>query len=76
MNDKISSSQIRFFLGYTGWGENQLQEEINEKSWFLSANNYANILEEDIKNLWKQELLKKGGDYKLWANAPSNIQLN
>ena len=28
------------------------------------------------ENLWKNKLLQKGGDYKLWANAPSDYNLN
>ena len=28
------------------------------------------------ENLWKNILLEKGGDYKLWANAPSDFNLN
>ena len=28
------------------------------------------------RSLWKNKILQQGGDYKLWANAPSDINLN
>ena len=32
----ISPRDIRFFLGYAGWGSGQLTEEMKEKSWIVS----------------------------------------
>jgi len=75
-NKLISENDIRFFLGYSGWTKNQLEREINSKSWFLSENDYENIFAINEETLWREKLLQKGGNYKLWANAPSDIQLN
>ena len=36
---KISPKDIRFFLGYSGWGEGQLEEEMKQKSWITSSAN-------------------------------------
>ena len=72
---EINENEIRFFLGYSGWGKHQLEDEIELESWFISENNLKNILEEN-ENFWKEEILQKGGSYRLWANAPSNISLN
>lgn len=75
-NNSLKESDIRFFLGYSGWEKQQLEQEMNENSWFLENNNFENILSLDDKNLWKNKLLEKGGDYKLWANAPSDFNQN
>ena len=75
-NELISENDIRFFLGYSGWTKNQLEREINSKSWFVSENDYENIFATNEEILWREKLLQKGGNYKLWANAPGNIQLN
>ena len=72
----LKPSDIRFFLGYSGWGKQQLDEEMNQKSWFVGENDFENIFSIDDQNLWKNKLLQKGGDYKLWANAPSDFNLN
>lgn len=77
LNDgSLKKSDIRFFLGYSGWGENQLTDELSINSWFISENDLQNIFSEDETSLWKEKILQKGGDYKLWANAPSDINLN
>lgn len=75
-NNLLESSDIRFFLGYSGWGKNQLDDEMNQNSWFVAENDFENIFSIEEENLWKNKLLQKGGDYKLWANAPSDFNLN
>lgn len=76
INKQIEPSQIRFFLGYSGWSANQLENEIETNSWFVSENDFSNIFSVDNKSLWKNKLLQRGGEYKIWANAPSDIHLN
>lgn len=75
-NHKLKSEDIRFFLGYSGWGSHQLEEELRNNSWFVAENDFANIFNVDNESLWKNKLLQKGGEYKIWANAPSDIHLN
>ncbi|MCT4698169.1 YqgE/AlgH family protein [Tenacibaculum haliotis] len=76
IGNKLKPTDIRFFLGYSGWETNQLEDELNTDSWFISENDYANILTSNDKSLWKDKLLQKGGKYKIWANAPSDVQMN
>ncbi|MBG7613257.1 YqgE/AlgH family protein [Polaribacter sp. BAL334] len=75
-NELLTEKDIRFFLGYSGWSKNQLEREIQSKSWFVSENDYENIFAINDETLWREKLLQKGGNYKLWANAPSDIQQN
>ncbi|OAD44936.1 YqgE/AlgH family protein [Polaribacter atrinae] len=74
--DTLKVSDIRFFLGYSGWGKEQLDQEMNQNSWFVGDNDFENIFSMDNESLWKNKLLQKGGNYKLWANAPSDFNLN
>lgn len=76
INNEVECDQIRFFLGYSGWGAKQLESELQTSSWFVSENDYPNIFNADNETIWKDKLLQKGGKYKLWANAPSDINLN
>ncbi|MBA6155448.1 YqgE/AlgH family protein [Tenacibaculum sp. S7007] len=75
-NGKLKPTDIRFFLGYSGWETNQLEDELHTSSWFVSENDYENIFLTNDETFWKDKLLQKGGKYKIWANAPSDIQMN
>ncbi|SDS09214.1 putative transcriptional regulator [Polaribacter sp. KT25b] len=72
----LEKSDIRFFLGYSGWEKDQLINELNLNSWFISENDIKNILSKEEESLWRNKILQKGGNYKIWANAPSDINLN
>ena len=49
---------------------------MSNNSWFVSENDFENILSVDNKTIWKNKLMQKGGEYKIWANAPNDINLN
>lgn len=74
---KINKNNIRFFLGYTGWGEEQLESEMAESTWIITQNNYANkIIGKASSKFWKKQIMELGGDYLIWINAPKNPTLN
>lgn len=76
-NGLIKDSDIRFFLGYSGWDVNQLQDELKANSWVVSSNIYkANIIEKDYETFWKEKMLEFGGEYSIWSNAPENPNYN
>ena len=75
VSKKISNTDIRFFLGYSGWESNQLTEELDEESWKVMENSYPNILT-TTTSIWKNKLMELGGEYQIWANAPKNPALN
>jgi putative transcriptional regulator len=74
---QITKENIRFFLGYSGWTSNQLESEIELKSWIPVVNKHKiKLLQKSSKNFWKQKITALGGDYLLWSNAPENPILN
>jgi putative transcriptional regulator len=75
-NNTIDANDIRFFLGYSGWSVEQLDEELKESTWIIVNNNLPNLFDVDSHDFWKNELLKFGGEYQIWANAPENPDLN
>jgi putative transcriptional regulator len=76
-NGEISKENIRFFLGYTGWGEDQLETEMVSNSWIVTKNNYENkIISKSATSFWKKQIMELGGDYLIWFNAPENPHLN
>lgn len=75
--DKLKKDQIRFFLGYSGWEGDQLEQELEVNSWVVVPNNYSNsIIGKTNINFWKEKMIEFGGDYILWSNAPENPSFN
>ncbi len=76
-NGKINKQNIRFFLGYTGWEEQQLEAEMHENSWIVAPNSYKNkIISKSSTYFWKEQIIELGGEYLIWSNAPENPYLN
>jgi len=72
----ISENDIKFFLGYSGWGKHQLADEIEQKSWIVINHNIIDIFNNEKSNPWKDILIEMGGDYRLWANSPVDPLMN
>ena len=68
--------KIRFFLGYAGWDTDQLQNEIEENTWIIGNADMANLVNNQIQDLWKTSLEKLGKQYKAWARFPKIPSLN
>jgi putative transcriptional regulator len=74
---KIAKNNIRFFLGYTGWEEKQLESEMEENSWIITKNSYENkIIGKSTLDFWKKQIMELGGNYQIWSNSPENPTLN
>mgnify|MGYP000259407280 CR=1 FL=1 len=76
-NRQIQPKDIKFFLGYSGWDYNQLEEELKTNAWIVSKNIYKqDIIEKEDKFFWKNKMVELGGDYSIWSNAPENPSYN
>ncbi|MDE3181966.1 MAG: YqgE/AlgH family protein [Bacteroidota bacterium] len=75
-NNDISTDKIRFFIGYSGWTEGQLDMEMEEESWITVKATRKLIFETSATETWKESLNFLGGDYKMMANFPIDPQLN
>ena len=78
LNDEsIGENNIRFFLGYSGWGENQLQNEIELNSWIIQENFIGNkVININSESFWRKQIRSLGGPYLIWGNAPENPSHN
>ena len=73
----IELDDFKFFLGYSGWGKGQLEQELEQNSWII----YKSATAEDIFDtqpdvLWRECLKKMGGKYKIISNYPTDPRLN
>lgn len=71
----ISVDQVRFFIGYSGWEQNQLESEISKNSWLVADLNSVQIMTSG-NNIWKDTLASLGDRYRVWTNFPENPLLN
>ena len=75
-NEDIDTNKIRFYIGYSGWGEGQLDNEMKEKTWLTVKAARKIIFHPDHDEIWKESLKHLGGDYEIMVNFPIDPQLN
>lgn len=75
-NDAIDLEKIRFYIGYSGWSNGQLESEMTEKTWLTVEATPDLIFHEKAEEIWKDSLRHMGGDYEMMINFPIDPQLN
>ena len=73
---KINQSQIRFFLGYSGWSAGQLERELKENSWVIAKVNSNIVLNNKNDDIWKRVLRSFKNKYRMWADFPDSPEMN
>ncbi len=73
----ISNNDIRFFVGYSGWGFGQLDEELDsDESWIVTSTNKDFLFDTHPDHFWRDVLKNMGGEYKSIAHYPTDPRLN
>ncbi len=73
---KLSTKDVRLFLGYSGWAEGQLNDEMNEKTWITTFSTIELVFDSDANSTWKNALKQLGGEYEQLIHYPIDPQLN
>ena len=76
LGKEIEPDKIRFFIGYSGWSDGQLDEEMKEKTWLTVQATPQLIFHSHYEQIWKDALKHLGGDYEIMVNFPIDPQLN
>ncbi len=76
-NKVVDPNDLKFFVGYSGWSEGQLMEEIHAKSWIV----YKQATQDMVFNtnptqLWQNVLEEMGGKFKVISKYPLDPRLN
>ncbi|MBI3501020.1 MAG: YqgE/AlgH family protein [Bacteroidetes bacterium] len=77
--NKISENEIRLFIGYSGWGAGQLQEEIKRNSWLIADATIDLVMNAGTSSdakLWQDILKSMGKEYEIISNFPENPMWN
>ena len=73
---KLDNTQIRFFLGYSGWSAGQLEKELKENSWVIAKINSDIVLNNQVDDAWKRVLRGLKKKYRVWADFPDSPDMN
>lgn len=76
MMKQVNPNQIRFCVGYSGWGSMQLEEELKRNSWLVSRLPAKILMNTDPDVLWEYALKDLGSEYSYWENFPTDPGLN
>ncbi len=74
--NQLNTDDFKFFLGYSGWGVGQLEDEMKEDSWYQASAHKEMVFSNVPEKMWSQVLRRKGGDYAIIANTPEDVRLN
>ncbi len=69
-------NKIKFFMGYSGWDQSQLEQEISNNSWLVSKLDNSRLMSREGEATWKKALHALGDKYRPWANFPKRPFLN
>jgi putative transcriptional regulator len=68
--------RARVFAGYAGWGEGQLEREMEDDSWIIEPATPEDVFTDDPEGLWSGILRRKGPKYRLLSTMPFDPSLN
>jgi putative transcriptional regulator len=73
---KLHTQNCKFFIGYSGWGEGQLQVELDMKAWLVAHSNPALIFAEEGNELWHTAIVQLGKRFNPLLFMPDRPELN
>jgi len=71
-----ATTRRRVYAGYAGWGEGQLDAELESGDWIADDALPDDVFSEEPGALWSTVLTRKGGRYVLLARMPPDPSLN
>lgn len=73
---QLTNDDIRFFVGYSGWGGGQLDDELAQDAWYVTPGQAAQIFSGPVEGFWREVLKGMGGKYRSIAHYPTDPSLN
>jgi putative transcriptional regulator len=74
--EDLAIVRLRLFAGYSGWGEGQLEGELDEGSWIVVDAVADDPFADDPDELWRAVLHRKGPAFGLMESMPYDPGLN
>jgi putative transcriptional regulator len=73
---QLTEQDIRFFVGYSGWSQGQLESEMMRNSWMVAPATASFMFDTAPDQFWRTILRRMGGEYKVKSNYPIDPSLN
>jgi putative transcriptional regulator len=71
-----ASERMRVFAGFAGWGEGQLEAEVDQGDWISHPALPEDVFTDLPEQLWGDVLTRKGGSFALVARMPQDPSVN
>lgn len=75
-NGLVMPSNIRFFIGYSGWSGGQLDEEMDIRSWVTAPVHPNYIFKAAPDGLWSKIMYNKGDVFEVISDIPEHLSWN
>ena len=73
----VDENDLKFFIGYSGWSNGQLLDELKAKSWIVYKKATPELVfDMNPEELWREALQNMGGKYRVISNYPTDPRLN
>jgi putative transcriptional regulator len=72
----VGIEEVRVFSGYAGWGEGQLEGEVEDRAWWVVAAELDDAMCATPERLWRSVLRRQTNRLALFANFPVDAGLN
>ena len=69
-------TQVRAFLGYSGWSAGQLENEMKHQTWVVADVPDDLLAQTSDESLWRTVLGRAGPEWRLFADEPENPEQN
>lgn len=71
-----SANAFRAYVGYSGWGPGQLEDEMKTGSWITVPADPSFVFEKQPERIWPDLLRSLGGPFEVYAEMPAEPSLN
>ncbi|CAI2719593.1 YqgE/AlgH family protein [Nitrospina watsonii] len=70
------AENLRFYMGYSGWGGGQLAGEMEHRSWLTCDAKNDHIFGDPESNIWGRVVQSLGKEYEYLLTAPVDPRMN
>ncbi len=72
----VARPVLRFYLGYAGWNQGQLEDEIARGAWHVCPGDVELVLEPHPDKVWQQAVYGLGGKHRPMSFIPDDVSVN